>query len=390
MTKTIALLSGKGGSGKTTIALSMASLLAKCEIKTILIDCDFSTNGASFFYESKLVPNNYVSFFDVMTNNNLGKDFIKINPFLSFVPSFSNLSNAILSSCNYDEDDAERISNLIEKISTQFDVCIFDCQAGYTDLLSYLLPNINETLFVMEADAISSAAIRTLHLKIGEKLNNYKSYQIFNKATPEEYEIYNKISGGTFFTNIETVLFDWKIRKAFALSEVPDMENTSIQYGLQLLNICNVLFKEDIYRNKLKMFENNLKMHSLLEKKENVNKKLQLLNIEEKRNKITFFKNITLLFSFSSLFIFILFLFHMIKERPFSNDFDIFSLILASISILLSSFFVITSITKDKNRDSNIGVIKTLELELEDIEEDIKKMKFEDNNPKPNNNINQS
>lgn len=80
----------------------------------------------------------------------------------------------------------------------------------------------------------------------------------------------------------------------------------------------------------------------------------------------------------------------MIKERPFSNDFDIFSLILASISILLSSFFVITSITKDKNRDSNIGVIKTLELELEDIEEDIKKMKFEDNNPKPNNNINQS
>lgn len=49
MSTAIAFLSGKGGSGKTTLALSMADLMSKCKIKTLLIDCDLSTNGATYF-----------------------------------------------------------------------------------------------------------------------------------------------------------------------------------------------------------------------------------------------------------------------------------------------------------------------------------------------------
>lgn len=375
MAKTIALLSGKGGSGKTTIALSMASLLAKCKIKTVLIDCDFSTNGASFFYESKLTPNNYLSFFDVMTNDNCNKDLITINPNLSFIPSFSNLSNAILSSCTFSEEDDNRIKNLISNLSKRFDICIFDCQAGYTDLLSYLLPNINETLFVMEADAISSAAIRTLHLKIGEKLNNYKSYQIFNKATPEEYDIYNKISGGTFFTNIETVLFDWKIRKAFALSEIPDLDNTSSRYGMQLLNICKVLYKEDIYKDKLNEFESSLKIQYFSERKLNLQNQLQILNLEEKKNRSIFFRTFTFLYTFSSLLLFSIFTLYMIKQKPFVHNNDLFSLLIATISIILSFLFVITNISKDKNKKSKIEEIKKIKIDLVSIDEEIKKLK---------------
>lgn len=49
--KTLALISGKGGSGKTTLGLSLASLLSSCNIKVLLVDCDLSTNGATYFYE---------------------------------------------------------------------------------------------------------------------------------------------------------------------------------------------------------------------------------------------------------------------------------------------------------------------------------------------------
>ena len=50
----LSLLSGKGGSGKTTMALSMSVLLSECGVKTLLIDCDLTTNGATYFYEDDL------------------------------------------------------------------------------------------------------------------------------------------------------------------------------------------------------------------------------------------------------------------------------------------------------------------------------------------------
>lgn len=43
MSKVLALLSGKGGSGKTTLALSIASMLSNCCLKVLLVDCDLST-----------------------------------------------------------------------------------------------------------------------------------------------------------------------------------------------------------------------------------------------------------------------------------------------------------------------------------------------------------
>lgn len=58
MSKVLALLSGKGGSGKTTLALSIASMLSNCCLKVLLVDCDLSTNGATYFYEGKLSEKN--------------------------------------------------------------------------------------------------------------------------------------------------------------------------------------------------------------------------------------------------------------------------------------------------------------------------------------------
>ena len=45
MAKSIAFISGKGGSGKTTLALSIASMLANAGLKILYIDCDMATNG---------------------------------------------------------------------------------------------------------------------------------------------------------------------------------------------------------------------------------------------------------------------------------------------------------------------------------------------------------
>lgn len=268
MSKELALLSGKGGSGKTTLALSIAAMLAECSLKVLLVDCDLSTNGATYFYESKLSEkeNSIVSFYGIFVEKDDTRDrIIHINKNMDFMPSITKITKDNYKTYQYNETDLEEMEIIDKKLRAIYDVIIYDCQAGYTDILKLLLPYVDVNLVVMEADAISSAAIRSFYLKIGDLMNKKKTYQIFNKATDEEYKIYSKISGGTIFTNIETVMFDWKIRKAFSIAQIPDMEETSAKYGEQIYNICKILFNEDKIQEKIQKYNVIIKLNKVKE-----------------------------------------------------------------------------------------------------------------------------
>ena len=162
-----------------------------------------------------------------------------------------------------------KLDRFFDWIQQNYDVAIFDCQAGYTELLSKLLPFMDVDVFVMEADSISASAMQNLHLKIGNCLSQARLYQVFNKATPEEFEIYSKIVG-TFFTNIGTLLFDWKIRQAFSRSQVPDIENTSSKYGLDLCEISKIIFSVNDISERLTHFSNQLSYKQLEEKRQQI------------------------------------------------------------------------------------------------------------------------
>ena len=45
----IGFMSGKGGAGKTSLALNVAKLCADNESKILFIDCEANTNGATMF-----------------------------------------------------------------------------------------------------------------------------------------------------------------------------------------------------------------------------------------------------------------------------------------------------------------------------------------------------
>lgn len=284
MSRTLSLLSGKGGSGKTTLALSMASLLSGCGIKTLLIDCDLSTNGATYFYEN-LISNDStksLSFYRVLYSD-LNNEMIpiKINETYDFIPSITHIENDDSKTYIYDMNVVNRFSSFYNQIMKDYDIVIFDCQAGYTELLRVVLQVSDINLVVMEADAISSAAIRSLYLKIGDLIGKKKVYQVFNKVTSDEYDVYSKISGGTVFTNIESIIFDWKIRKAFSVAQVPDMENSSAKFGLQVFNVCKILFSDPSLQEKLKGFEYKMKLYENKERKKEIEEKIDQIKIDK-------------------------------------------------------------------------------------------------------------
>lgn len=69
-----------------------------------------------------------------------------------------------------------------------------------------------------------------------------RTWQIFNKLTEEERPIYEKVFGGTLFTNLPPIPFDWQVRAAFSTREIPGVLSDSSAFGLGVLRIMKTLF----------------------------------------------------------------------------------------------------------------------------------------------------
>lgn len=318
----IALLSGKGGSGKTTLSLCIANLLASCKIKTLLIDCDMSTNGASFFYESFLRANHSLgntirTFSDLLTKeycfatfaNNTRRNFkaaeneslitpIVMREYLDFFPSVTTTSvRAVRNSKSIDYSDSRisaTIVNFIQAAKDSYDIVLFDCQAGYAGFFPFLLPEIDTGLFVLETDSVSAAALRNLYLKVGHYLEGAKLYQVFNKAAKEEYDIYSKIDG-TILTNIGTLCFDWEIRQAFSRSQIPDLLKLDSDYGITFCEACKVLFPEPEIATRIEYYQKFLKHNANERKQEKLLNELSNLSEEHKKSRVKILFAITTL-----------------------------------------------------------------------------------------------
>ena len=165
MSISIALMSGKGGSGKTSLALTMASLLSECKIKTLMIDCDMATNGATYFFESML--NNGDGELDsvdsilqecISPTGTKGINSLRVKEYFNFFPSIRNVKESQINYAALTEGQTGVFRNVMGKIQEKFDVLIYDFQAGYSELMRLLLPMIDVVLFVIEPDAVSASS----------------------------------------------------------------------------------------------------------------------------------------------------------------------------------------------------------------------------------------
>jgi cellulose biosynthesis protein BcsQ len=361
--KAIAVLSGKGGSGKTSLSLCMANLLAASGIKTLLVDCDFSTNGATYFFEDILrSADDFMSLRDLVDNGSSTGKIVNIKQNFDFIPSVTKIDGLIVDP----PPQSKYFCPYSDSIFSKYGVVIFDCQAGYSPILPNVLTFVDQTLFVMEADAISSASIRSLHLKIGKLLTS-KSYQVFNKVTSDEYEIYNKLSGGTLFTNIESVLFDWTIRKAFALSTIPDIKNVDSRFWEQIINICKILFVEQDFQDKIRNFSKVLFSKKIQKEQETLEYELQTLQTKKaKQRRLVYMVTIPMYTFIAFVAVFFL-LFDDKKDLLAPYDFKSMLIFGVTLSSMIISFLSVW-LSKQK-KDNRIPFIRRRLAYLSEIAE---------------------
>lgn len=379
---TIAFLSGKGGSGKTTLALSMASLLAECGLKVLLIDCDLNTNGATYFFEKELA--NYegqdlLSFSALRSPSqwNRIQEMKTLTASYDFVPSVTRINMELDTFPEFTVIEQFTFNKIMASFKKQYDFILFDCQAGYSDALELIIQSVDLSLTVMEADAVSSSAARALFWRIGRYMQNKDSFQIFNKATSEEKEIYSKVSGGTLFTNLGCISFDWQVRKAFSMLNAPSINNLGLEYIKQLYQLCRDLFGDSNTLNSLKVFQTKIEFLETIEEEDKVMAKIESISdsLSNDKNNETLHKRVINSLSLTLPILSIIAVLTVLIISSVEKGFD-FSQLTIALSVFFILVFMYLSFGKlQKNRDEKYQktekriALSKLENELNNIRE---------------------
>jgi cellulose biosynthesis protein BcsQ len=238
--KVISLISGKGGAGKTTVAISVAKLLADIGVKVLLIDFDISTNGASYFFRNQFAPNQK-GIWELMAEGQVHQTPVvsavrKLDQNFYFVASRTSLNQQgpTYDSIKYDVKYLREaiLAPIIEYAKSfrfdsrsegiiGFDYVLIDCQAGFSSSSIAACRVSDMAILISEADAISSDAADNLLIQMGTSLPQERRYLI-TKIDVRDAATYRQMKDVFQALNrLPPLPFDFAVRNAFGARQIP-------------------------------------------------------------------------------------------------------------------------------------------------------------------------
>jgi len=206
MGRVIAVVSGKGGVGKTTITANLGIALAKRGLNVCIIDADIAMANLSLLLNMQNSP---ITLHDVLLGEADIQDALYDAPSgMKFVPSGLSLEN-------YKRVDSERLQSVIDSIKNQFDFIFLDGAAGIEKNVLAAISASDEVLLVTAPTSPSIADV--LKAKItAQRLGSKPIGVILNFVRNEKGEIKKEdVMKLLELPVLVSVPFDDEIRKSF-------------------------------------------------------------------------------------------------------------------------------------------------------------------------------
>jgi septum site-determining protein MinD len=179
MARVIAIASGKGGTGKTTVTANLGIALSKLGKKVLLVDADVAMANLSLILGMQSSP---ITLHDVLLGEAQVHDAIYDGPSgLQFIPSGLSLDN-------YKRVDSERMAGLISQLNEKYDFILLDAAAGIEKNVLSALSAAQETLLVtMPTSPALADALKTKI--VAQRLNSKVIGVVINFVMNEKGEI---------------------------------------------------------------------------------------------------------------------------------------------------------------------------------------------------------
>lgn len=186
MNNIISIYSSKGGVGKTTLALNIASILNQVGKKILLIDTDPQNSVANM-----LGSQNFLGLSELFTHP-LEETVQYIQEGLYILPTGIGASEETNDYILWMLTQQDKIMETIMSITDYFDYVIIDTPPGFSPMAELSLNLSDTVLAVLEADATSYATLDLMEKSLAKVKLKYPEKSIHfvtNKVTADENSV---------------------------------------------------------------------------------------------------------------------------------------------------------------------------------------------------------
>ncbi len=206
MARSIAIASGKGGVGKTTITANLGIALAMSNAKVLLIDADVAMANLSLIFK---LQNSPITLHEVLMGEANIEDAIYSGPQnVEIIPSGLSLES-------YRRVDPERLKHAVSTLESRYDYILLDVPAGIERSTLAALASAKQTLIITTPDSPSVAdALKTKI--VAQRLLSKPFGFIVNMVHGEKGELKkNEVSAILELPCYGIIPFDKEVRKTF-------------------------------------------------------------------------------------------------------------------------------------------------------------------------------
>ncbi len=240
--QTMAIVSGKGGSGKTMLTATLAKILDSQGYSTLLVDADFGTAGLTYFLGLNEVNNISVGLTNIFSSDE--KTALQPEDIITPLNSYDKTEFlGVGDHKRYHKLDAhgwfhKHFHDLLqfEKARNKYDFIIIDCRGGIDEDSLTVCKAVDNIIAVAETDTTSFQA--TQHLieilydnAVSHKVSGFYVNKVFDDPS-------TLLSSGTksFKSSpLASIPFDLEAIRNFLVGKVPSLDSvytSQVCYGL--------------------------------------------------------------------------------------------------------------------------------------------------------------